>query len=110
MTAKARIEHDSMGALEVPADALWGAQTQRAIQNFPPSGLKMPPAFIRALGLIKHAAAGANSELGDLAQSMALAPTLAASSIPIPRPASRSPPRRKGCCRSASMRSCSTGA
>src|SRR6202011_2393688 len=78
MTAKARIEHDSMGALEVPADALWGAQTQRAIQNFPPSGLKMPPAFIRALGLIKHAAAGANSELGDLAQSMALAVQAAA--------------------------------
>ena len=49
-----------MGALEVPAEALWGAQTQRAIQNFPPSGLRMPRAFIRALGLIKHAAAGAN--------------------------------------------------
>jgi fumarate hydratase class II len=59
-----------MGALEVPADALWGAQTQRAVQNFPPSGLRMPRAFIRALGLIKHAAAGANAELKDLPQPL----------------------------------------
>ena len=66
MTATTRVEHDSMGELEVPASALWGAQTQRALQNFPPSGLAMPRAFIRALGLIKHAAAGANAEFGDL--------------------------------------------
>jgi fumarate hydratase class II len=66
MTATTRVEHDSMGPLDVPAHALWGAQTQRAIQNFPPSGLRMPRAFIRALALIKHAAAGANAELGDL--------------------------------------------
>ncbi len=66
MTATTRVEHDSMGALDVPANALWGAQTQRAIQNFPSTGLRMPRAFIRALGLIKHAAAGANAELGDL--------------------------------------------
>jgi fumarate hydratase class II len=66
-TAANRVEHDSMGALDVPLEALWGAQTQRAIQNFPPSGLIMPRAFIRALGLIKFAAAGANGELGDLA-------------------------------------------
>ena len=59
-----------MGALEVPADAVWGAQTQRALQNFPPSGLRMPRAFIRALGLIKHAAAGANAELHDLPQQI----------------------------------------
>jgi fumarate hydratase class II len=65
-TTNYRVEHDSMGALDVPATALWGAQTQRAIQNFPPSGLRMPRAFIRALGLIKHAAAGANRELRDL--------------------------------------------
>jgi fumarate hydratase class II len=62
-----------MGALEVPAQALWGAQTQRAIQNFPASGLRMPRAFIRALGLIKHAAAGANAELGDLPHAIASA-------------------------------------
>ncbi|TDJ46923.1 MAG: class II fumarate hydratase [Gammaproteobacteria bacterium] len=59
-----RVERDSMGELQVPEDALWGAQTQRAVQNFPISGLAMPRAFIRALGLIKWAAAGANSELG----------------------------------------------
>src|SRR6202161_3017263 len=66
MTATTRVEHDSMGALEGPANALWGAQPQRAIQNFPPSGLRMPRAFIRALGLIKAAAAAANAQLGDL--------------------------------------------
>ena len=59
-----RKEHDSMGELHVPTDALWGAQTQRAVANFPVSGLTMPRAFIHALGLIKWAAAGANSELG----------------------------------------------
>jgi fumarate hydratase class II len=73
MTATTRVEHDSMGALEVPANALWGVQTQRAIQNFPSSGLRMPRAFIRALGLIKHAAAGANAELGDLPRDVASA-------------------------------------
>jgi fumarate hydratase, class II len=72
-TSDYRVEHDSMGALDVPAQALWGAQTQRAIQNFPPSGLSMPRAFIRALGLIKHAAASANAELGDLAEPIAAA-------------------------------------
>jgi fumarate hydratase class II len=72
-TATYRVEHDSMGALDVPTSALWGAQTQRAIQNFPPSGLTMPRAFIRALGLIKHAAAAANAQLGDLEPSMAAA-------------------------------------
>jgi fumarate hydratase class II len=61
-----RVERDSMGEVRVPAQALWGAQTQRAIQNFPISGLAMPRGFIRALGLIKWAAAGANMELGDL--------------------------------------------
>jgi fumarate hydratase class II len=73
MTAATRVEHDSMGALEVPASALWGAQTQRAVQNFPATGLRMPRAFIRALGLIKHAAAGANAEIGDLPRDLAAA-------------------------------------
>jgi fumarate hydratase class II len=73
MKATTRVERDSMGQLDVPADALWGAQTQRAIQNFPPSGLRMPRAFIRALALIKHAAAGANAELGDLPSPVAKA-------------------------------------
>ena len=61
-----RIERDSMGELKVPADALWGAQTQRAVDNFPISGTPMPREFIRALGLIKSAAAHANMELGHL--------------------------------------------
>jgi len=61
-----RVERDSMGELRVPAQALWGAQTQRAVQNFPLSGLRMPRGFIRAVGLVKWAAAGANVELGEL--------------------------------------------
>jgi fumarate hydratase, class II len=61
-----RIERDSFGELKVPNDALWGAQTQRAVENFPISGLRMPRDFIRALGLIKWAAAAANLELDAL--------------------------------------------
>src|SRR5690606_24941500 len=68
-----RIERDSMGELQVPADALWGAQTQRAVQNFRISGLPMPRAFIRALGLIKAAAAEANADLGLLDGKLARA-------------------------------------
>ena len=63
---RTRIEHDSMGELEVPADALWGAQTQRAVLNFPVSGRPMPRGFIRALGLVKAAAAEVNAGLGLL--------------------------------------------
>src|SRR5207344_761936 len=66
-----RIERDSMGELKVPADALYGAQTQRAVDNFPISGLTMPREFIRALGLIKSAAAQANSDLGHLSKNKA---------------------------------------
>ncbi|HRN62724.1 MAG TPA: class II fumarate hydratase [Luteimonas sp.] len=62
-TARFRIEHDSMGELQVPADALWGAQTQRAVRNFPVSGQPMPRGFIRALGLVKAAAATVNGDL-----------------------------------------------
>ena len=68
-----RIEKDSMGELEVPADALWGAQTQRAVNNFPISGLAMPRQFIAALGLVKWAAAGANAELGLVTSDVAVA-------------------------------------
>ena len=63
MTGEFRVERDSMGELKVPANALWGAQTQRAVNNFPISGLPMPPAFVRALGLVKWAAADANKSL-----------------------------------------------
>ena len=64
-----RIERDSMGELQVPEQALYGAQTQRAVDNFPISGQRMPAAFIRALILAKAAAAEANVELGQLSAS-----------------------------------------
>ena len=76
-----RIEHDSFGDLEVPADALWGAQTQRAVQNFPLSGLTLPRAFIEALGLIKASAAEANKALGLLDAATADAIVQAASAV-----------------------------
>ncbi len=72
MSAK-RIERDSLGEIEVPADALFGAQTMRAVQNFPISGLSMPVDFIRALCLIKKAAALANRQLGLLDEAHAKA-------------------------------------
>jgi fumarate hydratase class II len=73
MAGDFRIERDSMGELEVPQDALWGAQTQRAINNFPISGLAMPKQFVRALGLVKWAAATTNNELGLLPDDVAAA-------------------------------------
>lgn len=76
-----RTEKDSMGELQVPADALWGAQTQRAVDNFPISGLTMPPQFVSALGLVKWAAAGANSELGLMKSDIAVAIQKAALSV-----------------------------
>lgn len=73
MKSEYRTESDSMGELKVPASALWGAQTQRAVQNFPISGLTMPAEFIRALGLIKAAAASVNRDLGLLDEQRAAA-------------------------------------
>jgi fumarate hydratase class II len=70
-----RIERDSMGELQVPADALWGAQTQRAVENFPISGRTMPRGFIEALALVKAAAAEVNGGLklldADVANAVA---------------------------------------
>lgn len=66
-----RNEKDSMGTLQVPANALYGAQTQRAVDNFPISGLMMPREFIRALGLIKAACARANLDLQLLEEAHA---------------------------------------
>ncbi len=66
MIEEFRIEKDSMGELNVPSDALYGAQTQRAINNFPISGLTMPMEFIRTIALIKKIAAAVNVELGEL--------------------------------------------
>ena len=61
-----RIERDTLGEVAVPADALWRAQTQRAVENFPVSGRGLEPAHIHALALIKSAAAAVNVELGIL--------------------------------------------
>ncbi len=66
-----RIEHDSMGELAVPADALYGASTQRAVENFPISGKPIDAAIIHAYGQIKEAAALANAKLGTLPQELA---------------------------------------
>ncbi|MFP6827507.1 MAG: class II fumarate hydratase [Gammaproteobacteria bacterium] len=81
MTADKRVERDSMGELEVPAEALWGAQTQRAVDNFPISGIAMPRQFIRALGHIKGAAAATNLTLGLLAEDIAAAIQAAAGEV-----------------------------
>src|SRR5437762_14293342 len=61
-----RVEKDSMGEMQVPAAAYYGAQTARAVENFPISNLRFPRQFIRALGLIKKQAAVANASLGLL--------------------------------------------
>jgi fumarate hydratase, class II len=66
-----RTEKDSLGEMKVPADALWGAQTQRAVENFPISDLRFPRGFIAAMGMIKKAAAEANQGLGLLEASRA---------------------------------------
>jgi fumarate hydratase class II len=81
MTSPFRIERDSMGELKVPANALWGAQTQRAVENFPISGLAMPSAFIATLGLIKQAAARANQNMALLDGKVAAAIDAAAAEV-----------------------------
>ena len=68
---KFRIEIDTMGEVQVPADAYYGAQTQRAVDNFPVSGIRFPRVFIRALGLVKKYAAQVNADLGLLAPQRA---------------------------------------
>jgi len=76
-----RTESDSMGELQVPMDALYGAQTQRAVDNFAISGLPMPRRFIQALGLVKASTAQANESLGDLDTAIAGAITQAAERV-----------------------------
>ncbi len=72
-----RIEKDSLGEVKVPVDALYGAQTQRAVENFPVSGIRFPRVFIRALGLIKAVAAEVNAGMGLLDANLANAIHLA---------------------------------
>jgi len=76
-----RIERDSLGEVAVPESALWGAQTQRAVENFPISGLCMPAPFLRALGLVKEIAARVNGALGELDPGRAEAIAAAAREI-----------------------------
>jgi fumarate hydratase class II len=75
------MERDSMGEVEVPADAYYGASTQRAVLNFPISGQPFPRRFIRALGLVKKSAAQTNSELGLLSKRRASAIARAAQEV-----------------------------
>jgi fumarate hydratase class II len=79
--AKWRVEHDSMGEVKVPASARWGAQTQRAVQNFPISGRPVEAALIQAMALIKGAAARVNAELDLVSEDVAQAIEAAAAEI-----------------------------
>ena len=79
--SKQRIEKDSMGEMQVPGNSYYGAQTQRAVLNFPISGLRFPRPFIRAMGLIKKAAAQTNLELGSLEEGLAASITQAADEV-----------------------------
>jgi len=76
-----RIERDSIGEVSIPANALYGAQTQRAIENFPISGIRFPRVFLRSLGLIKVAAAKINAETGLLDNEKARVIQLAANEV-----------------------------
>ena len=76
-----RTEMDSLGPVKVPSDAYWGAQTQRAVENFPISGLHMPPRFVRALAIVKKAWAQTNLEQGMLPENIAKAIIMAADEI-----------------------------
>lgn len=76
-----RVEHDTMGEVRVPVDALWRAQTQRAVENFPISGRGLERAQIRALGLLKAAAARVNAQLGVLPEDVASAIATAADEV-----------------------------
>ena len=79
--SETRVEHDSMGEVEVPASARWAAQTQRAVENFPISGLRLERAQIAALGRIKAAAAKVNGSLGVLEADVAGAIAAAADEV-----------------------------
>jgi fumarate hydratase, class II len=81
MAEEFRTEHDTMGDVQVPARALWKAQTQRAVENFPISGVPIDPALIAALGLIKGAAAQTNARLGVLTEERAAAIVEAAAAV-----------------------------
>jgi fumarate hydratase class II len=81
MADRFRVEKDSLGEVKVPADALYGAQTQRAVDNFPVSGQPMPRSFLRALGMVKRVAAEVNRDLGLLPATTADAIVAAAGEV-----------------------------
>jgi fumarate hydratase class II len=81
MKTPSRIERDTMGEVSVPGEALYGAETQRAVENFPISRLRFTRPFIRALGIIKAAAAKANGERGVLPRDLAVAIETAAQQL-----------------------------
>ena len=78
---KTRIEKDSLGDIEVPSDAYYGAQTERARRDFPVSGLTFPPRFLAALGAIKREAATVNAEMGIVEPRLAEAIVRAANEV-----------------------------
>src|ERR1019366_1262832 len=79
--AEMRQEKDSLGVVEVPAGAMYGAQTQRAVENYPISGMRAAGALIRAIGMVKKAAAEANGELGVVSKERAEAIASAAQEV-----------------------------
>ena len=94
-----RIEHDSMGEVEVPEDALWRAQTQRAVENFPISGSTLEAEHVKAIARVKAAAAKVNAELGVITAEQADAIRSAAAARS--SPASTSTTSRSTCSRPA---------
>src|SRR5512147_834544 len=81
MSSNVRIERDTLGPIDVPADRLWGAQTQRSLQNFKISGERMPVELVSALALVKQAAALVNLDLGTLDAEKARAIATAAQEV-----------------------------
>ena len=81
MSDEYRTEEDSLGEMQVPADAYWGAQTQRAVENFPISGITFGRRFVRALGIVKKAAARTNADLGMIPEDVAEAIVKAADEV-----------------------------
>jgi len=86
MAEQVRTEKDSMGEMEVPVEAYYGAQTERARRNFQISPLRFPRSFIRALGLIKKAAAQVNMDLGLLPPELGASPVTTTSLVGAPSP------------------------
>ena len=81
MNEAVRLEHDSLGDVEVPADALWGAQTQRSLEHFRIGGERMPRPLLLALAHLKRIGAAVNAELGLLDRDVARAVALAADEV-----------------------------